>query len=250
MVISDVHGHLDVLRERLLAHGLLHDGTWAGGDRRLWFLGDYVDRGPEGLGVVELVRRLEVGARASGGRVTPLLGNHELQFLAALHFGERPVRPGSDDSWLSGWRRFGGVDEELRLVSAEQVEWMTRLPLIDEEDGVLLVHSDSDAYLELGRSVAEINAAGRRILSGRDHVEWAFLHQLMTRRGDFLRAERLSAFLHALDGRRVVHGHSPLGGVFGLEPSARKRPHVYADGRATAVDGGVFEGGALIVAEL
>ena len=250
MVVSDVHGHLDVLRERLAAHGLLHRDSWAGGDRHLWFLGDYVDRGPEGLGVVELVRRLEAGARASGGRVTPLLGNHELQFLAARHFGERPVRPGSDVSWLSGWRRYGGVDEELRLVSDDQVDWMTRLPLVDEEDGVLLLHSDTDAYLELGRSVAEINAAGHRILTGRDPVEWAFLHQLMTRRGDFLNAERAAAFLHALGGHRVVHGHSPLGGVFRLEKSARTRPHVYADGRATAIDGGVFEGGALIVAEL
>jgi hypothetical protein len=250
MVISDVHGHVDVLRERLVAHGLLHEDTWVGGDRHLWFLGDYVDRGPDGLAVVELVRRLGAEAHAYGGRVTPLLGNHELQFLAALHFGDRPVRPGGDVTWLSGWRRFGGVDEELRVVSDEQVEWMTRLPLIDEEDGVLLVHSDTDAYLELGRSVAEINATGQRILSGRDPVAWAFLHQLMTRRGDFLHEEPVERFLHALGGRRVVHGHSPLGGVFGLDRSERTEPHVYADGRVTAIDGGVFEGGVLIVAAL
>ena len=245
-----MHGHLGALRTELRSHGLARDDRWTGGDQRLWFLGDYVDRGPEGLGVVDLVRRLEVEAGDSGGRVTPLLGNHELQFLAALHFAERAVRPGSPKSWLSGWRRFGGVDEELRLVSDEQVHWMSQLPLIDAEDEVLLVHSDTVGYLELGETVEQINAAGRTILDGGDPAEWAFLHEVMTRRGDFLREDSVDRFLQALGGQRVVHGHSPLGGVFGLESAARRRPHVYAEGRVTAIDGGVFEGGAVIVAEL
>jgi hypothetical protein len=248
--MSDVHGHPDVLRDELEAQDLARDNSWTGGVQRLWFLGDYVDRGPEGLEVVDLVRRLEVEASASGGRVTPLLGNHELQFLAALHFGERAIRPGDATTWLSGWRRFGGVDRELEVVSEDQLDWMTQLPLIDDVEGVLLVHSDTEGYLELGESVEQINETGRTILNGRDPEQWAFLHEVLTRRGDFLRPERIDRFLEALSGRHVVHGHSPLGGVFRLEPEDRLRPYVYADGRATAIDGGVFEGGVLLVAEL
>jgi hypothetical protein len=238
------------LRRELCRHGLARDDSWTGGDLRLWFLGDYLDRGSQGLAVVDLVRRLEAEAGESGGRVTPLLGNHELQFLAALHFGERAIRPGQATSWLSGWRLYGGIDRELHLVSDEQVHWMTQLPLVDADDELLLVHSDTEAYLELGPAVEQINATGRRILSGRDPVEWAFLHEVLARRGDFLRAESVGRFLQALSAQRVVHGHSTLGGAFRLGPTARVRPHVYADGRATAIDGGVFEGGALIVADV
>jgi hypothetical protein len=128
---------------------------------------------------------------------------------------------------------------------------MTQRPLVDAEDGILLVHSDSVGYLELGQTVEEINAAGHSILNGRDPAEWAFLHEVLTRRGDFLRTESVARILQDLGAHRVVHGHSTLGGAFGLGPPARTRPYVYADGRATAIDGGVFEdGGALIVADL
>src|SRR4029078_2206038 len=52
-VISDVHGHLADLRAVLADAGLLaEDDTWSGGDAQLWVLGDLVDRGPEGIGVV------------------------------------------------------------------------------------------------------------------------------------------------------------------------------------------------------
>ena len=38
---------------------------WTGADARLWLVGDLVDRGPDGIGAIELVRRLE---RESAGR--------------------------------------------------------------------------------------------------------------------------------------------------------------------------------------
>ena len=231
------------------AHDFLTDDRWTGGDQRLWFLGDYVDRGREGLGVVDLVRQLQDEARHAGGEVNALLGNHELQFLAALHFGDRG-RTGDRPSWGAMWRRYGGVESELEAVDEEQVHWMTHRPLMDTDAGLLFLHSDTEAYLQLGRSVQEINAAGHEILRGRDPDEWELLHELMTRRGDFLHRERVDRMLGTLGVTRMVHGHSTLGGVFGLDRSASTRPHVYADGRVTAIDGGVFEGGAIVVANL
>ena len=53
----------------------------AGRDARLWLVGDLVDRGPDGVGVIELVRRLQ-----REGDVHCLLGNHELLLLAARRF--------------------------------------------------------------------------------------------------------------------------------------------------------------------
>ncbi len=92
-VISDVHGHLEDLRSVLERAGLLDDGRWVGGDASLWILGDLVDRGPDGIGVVRLVRSL---MQQAPDRVHMLLGNHE-----SLMLGER-LFPGTrfDEVWL------------------------------------------------------------------------------------------------------------------------------------------------------
>jgi hypothetical protein len=90
-VVGDVHGEYDKL-VRLLRDAGLVDGElrWSGGDTTLWFLGDYVDRGPDGVGVVELVMRLQVEADEAAGKVGALLGNHEPVILSALWLGDQP----------------------------------------------------------------------------------------------------------------------------------------------------------------
>lgn len=251
LAVSDVHGHVDELRSALDAHGVADaDGAWVAGPARMWFLGDYVDRGRQGLEVIDLVRRLEGDAGGSGGSVTPLLGNHELQFLAALHFGDRQPARGNGTTWKAGWLRYGGQEEELRGVDEDTVAWLTALPLVDRDGDDLLLHSDTDAYLRLGSSVEEINAAGREILAGRDGGAWALLHQVLVQRHGFERRGSPGELLSRLGARRVVHGHNSLLGGFGLPTDLAGTPYVYASGRALAIDGGVFEGGSLLVAEL
>ena len=249
LVMSDVHGHVDDLKARLQEHGLTDaEQEWTGGAAALWFLGDYVDRGRRGLEVIDVVRRLERDATEHKGRVQSLLGNHELQFLAALHFGDRSPAFGGGTTWRAGWLRYGGIEEELRDVDDATVDWMTCLPLGDLDGDDLLIHSDTDAYLQLGGSVEEINAAGREILTNRDPGDWAMLHHVLTQRHGFRGSNSPRRLLDALGARRVVHGHSSLIGSFGLTAEEARVPHVYASGRAVAVDGGVFEGGSLLVA--
>ncbi len=106
-VVGDVHGHRDVLAGLLRDSGLVDAAErWRGGDARLWLLGDLVDRGPDGIGAIDLVRRLE---RESAGAVRCLLGNHEVLLLAVHRFAaEETVVPGQSyhDLWkLNGGRR-------------------------------------------------------------------------------------------------------------------------------------------------
>ena len=76
------------LVEALRAAGLVDAaGDWSGDDATLWVLGDYVDRGPDGVGVVDVVMRLQQQAPRSGGRVGALMGNHEV-----LALGHAPLR--------------------------------------------------------------------------------------------------------------------------------------------------------------
>ena len=123
--MGDVHGHRDVLVELLREAGLVDVATrWAGEDARVWLVGDLVDRGPDGIGAIELVRRLE---RESRGALRCLLGNHEVQLVAVYRFGgEETSIPGQTFREL--WLFNGGVESDLRALTPEHVEWMTGLP--------------------------------------------------------------------------------------------------------------------------
>jgi serine/threonine protein phosphatase 1 len=77
--IGDIHGRLDLLTQMhdLIALELERDGP---PDWRVIHLGDYVDRGPESRGVVDLLaNRLK-----QDSRVLALAGNHDLGFLDFL----------------------------------------------------------------------------------------------------------------------------------------------------------------------
>ena len=148
-VVGDVHGHRDVLAGLLRASGLVDRAErWCGGDARLWLLGDLVDRGPDGIGAIDLVRRLE---RESGGAVRCLLGNHEVLLLAVHRFAaEETAIPGQ--SFHDLWKLNGGVDGDLAALTPEHARWIASLPPVAREGDVLLVHADTPAYLELGRT--------------------------------------------------------------------------------------------------
>lgn len=86
--VGDVHGCLDKLLR--LLDILNYDPA---GDR-LIFLGDYIDRGPDSKGVVDLLLRLQ---HENANNIF-LMGNHEDNFLTYVHActtGEQ------DNYWLS-----------------------------------------------------------------------------------------------------------------------------------------------------
>jgi hypothetical protein len=80
VAIGDVHGDIVTFEALLQSLGLINEsGRWAGGTRTLVQTGDLLDRGAGSRQVMELLMRVEGEARAAGGRVTVLLGNHEMQ---------------------------------------------------------------------------------------------------------------------------------------------------------------------------
>ena len=86
--VSDPHGDHARLSALLKVAGL-SDGAmdpskarWTGGGATLVCKGDLIDKGSEGLQVIALLRALQVGAPATGGRVVVTMGNHEAEFLA------------------------------------------------------------------------------------------------------------------------------------------------------------------------
>jgi hypothetical protein len=82
-VVSDVHGQLTSLTRTLSRAGVLDSALrWSGGRAHLVVVGDVFDRGPDATGAWWLLYRLEREARAAGGAVDVVLGNHEIMVLA------------------------------------------------------------------------------------------------------------------------------------------------------------------------
>ena len=146
-VVGDVHGYLDELVAALQEQGLIDAaGNWCAGTSRLWFLGDFTDRGPDGIGVIDLVMRLSAEAAAAGGYCKALMGNHELLLLGAKRFGDTPVNSGAGTAtFQAAWLLNGGQKTDMDRLQDHHLQWMARLDAVEEVDGYLLVHSDTTA---------------------------------------------------------------------------------------------------------
>ncbi|MFI8927252.1 metallophosphoesterase [Streptomyces sp. NPDC053474] len=264
-VVGDVHGYLDELVGALQAEGLIDaDLTWCAGNTRLWFLGDFTDRGPDGIGVIDLVMRLSAEAAAAGGYCKALMGNHELLLIGAKRFGDTPVNSGAGTAtFQAAWLLNGGQKTDMERLEDHHLQWMARLDAIEEADGHLLVHSDTTAYLDYGDSIEEVNDTIREALTRNDADEYWDLFRKFTKRFAFRDDSGPAAVRELLDvygGSRIVHGHSPIpyllgevGSEYDGDDDGRpviEGPHVYADGLAIAMDGGVTMAGKLLVCQL
>jgi len=246
-VVGDVHGHRDVL-VRLLGEAGLVDGRerWTGEDAVLWLVGDLVDRGPDGIGAIDLVRRLEA---ESGGRVRCLLGNHEA-FLLSVH------AVGDDDTGFPGttftdvWLANGGVSRDLHLLTPEHVAWLVSRPAIAREGDWLLLHADTDAYLSYGRTIDDVNATIAAALTSGVPDALDELLEILCDRLRLSDTAVVDMLLGRFGGSRIVHGHTPIASVLGRDPRAITEPLVSDDGRVVNVDHCLFGGGPGFVTRL
>lgn len=142
-VIGDVHGQGDKLRALLAAMGYAERaGRWqAPQGRQAVFVGDLIDRGPDQLGVLTIVRSM-----VDAGQARVVLGNHEFNAIGIAQRDERGayLRPRSPKN-LAQHARFL---EEVGLDSAGHagwVDWFRTLPMALDLGGIRVVHAWWDA---------------------------------------------------------------------------------------------------------
>ena len=142
-IVGDVHGEIAALHS-LMQH-LGYDDTGAHPDgRRLVFIGDLTDRGPDSPAVVEFVERLVVA-----GRAQCVLGNHDLNIL--LDHRKH------DNDWLYGEEFFADemvVPQVLAEDSVRQkvLDFFGTLPIALERDDLRVVHACwNDDMIELSK---------------------------------------------------------------------------------------------------
>jgi hypothetical protein len=254
-VVGDVHGHLAELARALHHAGLVDtEGDWSGGRTELWFLGDFVDRGPDGIGVIDFVRHLADQAEAAGGQVRALLGNHEVLMLGMRQFGDTEV-PDSlgARSFERSWLLNGGLRADQDRLTDEHVAWLSTLPVLALTGDHLLMHSDTTEYLEWGTTIDEVNDQVHAVLAGDDLVEWWEVWRRMTTRYAFrgpIGSAVAADLLGVLGGTQIVHGHSVIADQLGVPPELIAGPLLYADDRVLAVDAGLYGGGPCLVVPL
>jgi hypothetical protein len=114
-LIGDVHGHYDELRRLLekMGYSLQQNGLNHRENRKVGFLGDFINRGPNPVKVLSLVKSL-----CESGDAVAVLGNHEFSLIQNSVTGKKiPSELGSFLPWLRTLPLFLDLDT-LRMVHA------------------------------------------------------------------------------------------------------------------------------------
>ena len=141
-IIGDIHGHASTLEALLETLGYAPvDGVWRHPSRRVIFLGDFIDRGPQQRGVIRIVRPM-----IDSGAALAVMGNHEFNAIAYA-----TPRPG------------GGFLREHNAHNYQQhrafldayadtpdyhdlIDWFGRLPLWLDLGDLRIVHACWDPF--------------------------------------------------------------------------------------------------------
>ena len=140
-IIGDIHGQAQKLEALLVNMGYAFDverGCWAHPTRIALFVGDFVDRGPEQLRTLQIVR-----AMVENGTAKAVMGNHE--FNAIAWFEVDPLNPTQHlrkhtEKNFHQHQRFLEEVGDGSALHEYWVKWFYTLPLWLDED-VRLIHA-------------------------------------------------------------------------------------------------------------
>ncbi len=137
-IIGDIHGHANELRRLLTGLGYHQHGQgFKHPDRKVLFVGDFVDRGPEIVEVLRIVRSM-----VDANDAYAVMGNHEYNAIA-FH----TPRIGKPNGWYREHsdKNIHQHTETLKQLShgdlVEAIKWFRTLPIALEIDGVRIVHA-------------------------------------------------------------------------------------------------------------
>jgi len=149
-IIGDIHGHAQELKTILQKMDYqLKDNVWAHPERKVIFVGDYIDRGPEIRETLYMVKSM-----ADAGAAYAILGNHEYNALAFNYHQPEGghIREHSNKNILQHSetiKQFQGYEKEWD----DYLSWFANRPLFLELDGIRVVHACWDdqniEYLKL-----------------------------------------------------------------------------------------------------
>lgn len=250
VAIGDVHGDYGQFVTLLRQTGLV-DGKerWIGGRATLVQTGDVPDRGPDSRKVMELLMALTEQARKAGGRVVPLVGNHEaMNVLGDLRYVDPREYaafrgPNSQKLQDRAWRILS--DTARRDDKAYREQWLTEHPLgwveqrmafegngryatwirgndaVVKVNDVLFLHGGiSPKYVD--SSIVALNAGVRTALSGSsaptpgnmaEDEEGPLWYRGLANGDEALLASHVDSVLRRYGVKHIVIGHTTTPGA-------------------------------------
>ena len=160
--IGDIHGHADKLTELLGKLGYsLKNGVFSHPYRKVLFIGDYIDRGPQIRETLGIVRSM-----VENGNAIALMGNHEYNALC-FHREEREgghLRKHLIINIIQHFETLKQFQNRQREYE-DYLEWFKTLPLYYETDSFRAVHACWDHnHIAFLRSVLRNDRLNETIL--------------------------------------------------------------------------------------
>lgn len=128
-VIGDIHGQSDLLRKAL-------NYIYSEGGNKIIFLGDYIDRGPDSIGVMDILM-----SPPEGVNFITLMGNHESMMI---------------ETDFKSWYCNKFINQTNSYLPEKYRDFMKSLKLIHVEDNNIFAHAFIDTNSPLDQQLPSI----------------------------------------------------------------------------------------------
>jgi len=156
LVISDIEGNFEAFRKLLQGNKVIDENfNWTFGKDHLVLVGDFVDRGIMVTEVLWLIYSLEEKAKAAGGYVHYILGNHEIMNMSdELDYVQ--------ERYIQHAQLMNKPYMQLFGPNAEIGRWLATKNVVERVGNTLFMHGGISAYLNsLNISLKELNEITR-----------------------------------------------------------------------------------------
>ena len=159
-IVSDIEGNFSAFRKLLQANNVIDANfNWVFGEGHLVLTGDFVDRGIQQNEVLWLIYSLEEKAKAAGGYVHFILGNHEIMNLNGDH---RYLNTKYVEAATLLMENFVSLYGE----NAELGRWLRSKNVVEKVGDILFCHGGiSAAVNQMDIPVSKINKLVRPFLA-------------------------------------------------------------------------------------
>ncbi|NML22970.1 redoxin family protein [Pseudoflavitalea sp. G-6-1-2] len=156
LALSDIEGNLPVLTALLRGNGVIDDQqNWTFGNGHLVFAGDMFDRGTQVTECLWLIYALEEKAKAAGGYIHFILGNHEIMNLQGEH-------KYTQKKYLDNAIAAKQTLKDMYSSKSELGRWLRSKNIMEKIGNIIFVHGGvSAAVTRLNYSVEKINNIAR-----------------------------------------------------------------------------------------